>query len=181
MDKVLGFGPSDGGSSPSRGIIKMKKIKNKNFLKSNQISFSLNPKIYPLEAIEKTANMFSDRAFVLINGQPKKEIMVCLEGKKKLKRKDLENLKKNFLNELLNSVLRRQIFKEKKKILESIIAGAITAALNPPQEKKENEKDKEMDEIEKEIKEIQKELEKELKEGYKKDPLKIAKPYHNYK
>lgn len=160
--------------------IKMPKIKFKIDLKNNQIIFSLNPKIYPPEVIYSTAYVFVDRAYIFLDGDPKKGIKVFLKGKKSLTAKQLKNLKDEFLNALLNSSLREKIAKKKKKILEYIVGGAITAALEKPKFE-EPAKGKEMEEVEKEIAALKKELEKKTGEDYQKELLEIAKPYERQK
>jgi hypothetical protein len=52
--------------------------------KKNQITFWLNTKTYPLEAIYSAAYVFLDRAYIYLDGDPKKEIQVSLKGKNKI-------------------------------------------------------------------------------------------------
>ena len=97
--------------------------------KENQIVFWLNAKNYPLEAIYSTAYAFIDRAYVCLDGSPKKEIKVYLKGKEKLSDKKLEKLQGEFLNELLNYLLRVEIARRNKKIRESIVTAALASGL----------------------------------------------------
>ncbi len=97
--------------------------------RENQITFWLNTKTYPLEAIYSAAYVFLDRAYIFLDGDPEKEIIVSLKAKKPLTQKELENLKGEFHNELLNYLIRTKITKRNKKIREFIIATALTSAL----------------------------------------------------
>jgi His-Xaa-Ser system protein HxsD len=98
----------------------------------NQITFFLNSKVYPLEAIYSTAYVFLDKAYVFLDGDPKKEIIVYLKGKNNLSRKKLEALQGEFHNELLNYLLRIKIAKSNKKIREFVIGTALVSALPIP-------------------------------------------------
>lgn len=129
----------------------------------NQISFHLNSKIYPLEAIQAAAYVFVDRCFVYLGGDPKKKIIVFLKGKEVLNEKQMASLQGEFLNEILNIMLREKISKSNKIILEYIIGGAITAALgNKPEKSSQKGETKK---IEQEIAQLKKELEKEFGGG----------------
>lgn len=98
----------------------------------NQIIFFLNSKVYPLEAVYSTAYIFLDKAYVFLDGHPKKEIIVYLKGKDKLSRKKLAALRGEFHNELLNYLLRVKIAKSNKKIREFIVGTALVSALPLP-------------------------------------------------
>ncbi len=129
-------------------------------LQENQISFYLNAKIYPIEAIHAAAYVFVDRCFVYLSGDSEKEMIVFLKGKKRMDKKQLAFLQGEFLNEILNIMLREKIFKNNKTILEYIVGGAITAALGNKMEKKPQKgKTKK---IEQEIAHLKKELEKDF-------------------
>jgi len=71
--------------------------------KKNELIISLNPKIYPLEAIYGTCYIFIDRAYLFLDGNLNKEVKVFLKGKKELSPKELEKLAGEFKNELLNT------------------------------------------------------------------------------
>ena len=110
----------------------MKINKNKINQKENQIVFWLNTKTYPLEAVYSAAYTFLDRAYVYLDGDPKKEIIVSLKGKKKLNKKQIQALRGEFYNELLNYVLRVEIAKRNQKVRDFIVGTALVSAL--PQE-----------------------------------------------
>lgn len=67
--------------------------------KDRSVLVTINPKVYPLEVIYSAAYMFLDRAYVIIDGNPEKEITVQLKvkGEDKLDKMALE-----FHNELVN-------------------------------------------------------------------------------
>ena len=99
---------------------------------------SLNPKIYPLEAIYGACYVFIDRAYLFLDGDPKKEVKVFIKGKSNLTPKKLEALTEEFENELLNYTLRLALAKNTKKIRETIVERALFSAL-PKEETKEEE------------------------------------------
>ena len=65
----------------------------------NSVLVTVNPKIYPLEIVYSAAYVFIDRAYVLIDGDPEKEILVDLKLKET---GNLEELGREFNNELVN-------------------------------------------------------------------------------
>lgn len=88
----------------------------------NQVVVKVNPKVYPLEAVYSAAYVFMDRAYIVLDGDPEKEILVRL----KLKEEDsLEKLGEEFNNELLNYADYLQRVRETKKIRETILQRAI--------------------------------------------------------
>ena len=97
--------------------------------KDNQIIFSLNAKFYSLEAVCAAAYVFIDRAYVFLDGDPKKVIEVSLKGKAKLSKVELEGLRGEFLNELLDYILRIQISQKNQKIREYIVASILLSAI----------------------------------------------------
>ena len=118
----------------------------------NQIKVLVNPKLYPLEAVYGAAYVFLDKAYLLLNGDPQKEIIVQIKSKKKINQKGLKNLADDFLNELLNYGLRYRISKNNKKIREYIIGTALLSASGE-------------------------DLEEKTKEDWQTDPLGIAVPW----
>jgi len=97
--------------------------------KKNELVVSLNPEIYPLEAVYGACYVFIDRAYLFLDGNPEKEIKVFLKGKEELNQKELEKLAGEFKNELLNYTLRLTIAKNTKKIRETIVEKALFSAL----------------------------------------------------
>lgn len=96
----------------------------------NQIIFFLNSKLYPIEAIYSAAYVFIDRAYIFLDGDPQKEIIICLKGKKKMNFKELEGLQGEFHNELLNYLLRVKIAKRNKKVRDFIVGTALVSSSN---------------------------------------------------
>ncbi len=70
--------------------------------KENQITLSINPKIYPLEVIYSAAYMFLDKAYVMIDGDPETEIIISMKAKENMNKDDLEKIGLKFHNELVN-------------------------------------------------------------------------------
>jgi len=99
-------------------------------IKNNLLEMKLNPMIYPLEVIYSTSYVFIDRAYLFLDGDPKKEIIVAIKGKKNLSKKQLENLAGEFLNELLSAALRINLAQHNKKIRQYIVERALVSAAN---------------------------------------------------
>ena len=119
-------------------MLRSKTEKNK-----NQIKVLISPKIYPLESVYGAAYVFLDRAYIRLDGDPQKKIIIQIKSKKKINKKGLENLADAFLNELLNYGLRYQISKKNKKIREYIVGTALLSAPGESVEEKGKEKEEE--------------------------------------
>ena len=104
--------------------------------KENKVIVSINTKLYPIEAIYGAAYVFIDKAYVFLDGNPEKEVLVQLKGKKDLTVKDIKKLASEFLNELLSSSLRSQISKNNSKIREYIVGAALIGASGEISEEK---------------------------------------------
>jgi len=117
--------------------------------KKNQLLISLNPKIYPLEAVYGACYVFIDRAYLFLDGNPKSQVMVTLKGKERLNKKQLKDLAGEFYNELLNCALRDKISKNNQKIREYIVARALFSTTEEKKAKKEIEKETEKEEWQK--------------------------------
>lgn len=91
-------------------------------LKGGSVVLSVNPKVYPLGAVYSAAYVFLDRAYVLLDGDPKKEILVELKPKKK---ENLENLGRDFNNELINYAEYNKRAKETQKIRKILLERAL--------------------------------------------------------
>lgn len=91
-------------------------------IKENCVIINVNPKVYPLEAVYSAAYVFLDRAYIVLDGDPEKEIIV------KMKMKDggaFENLGNEFNNELLNYADYFVRARETKKLREMFLQRAI--------------------------------------------------------
>ncbi|MBU1704458.1 MAG: His-Xaa-Ser system protein HxsD [Nanoarchaeota archaeon] len=64
---------------------------------------SINPKTYPLEAVYSAAYLFTEKAYVLIEGDPSIEIIVELSPKAKAN--NAKTMAQSFNNELLHQSL----------------------------------------------------------------------------
>ncbi|MEM4367972.1 MAG: hypothetical protein QXO21_03030 [Candidatus Anstonellales archaeon] len=111
---------------------------------------SVNPKIYPLEVIYSAGYVFLDRAYVILDGDPEKEIFIKLIAKSK--QEDIEKLALDFNNELLNYAVYVVQAARTSGIRQAIVERALFTVENLPKKEEEDE-----DEIE--------------------DPLGIAKPW----
>ena len=96
--------------------------------REKSIIFRLKPSIYPLETIYLACYVFLDRAYLFLDGHPKKEIIVRLKGKESLSQRKLEKLVGEFNNELLNAALRRKISQDNKKLREAIVFRALASS-----------------------------------------------------
>lgn len=114
-----------------------KKIYSKINLNQNQIIIKVNPKIYPLESIYGAAYVFLDSAYLFLDGNPEKEVIVSLKGKEKLTKQKLESLAGEFYNELLNWTLRQKISQNNQKIREYIVSQALLSASEEVTEEEE--------------------------------------------
>ena len=106
----------------------------------NQIIVTVDSKLYPLEAVYGASYVFLDKAYLRLDGNPKKEVLVILKGKKELTEKQLGKLRDEFLNELLNYGLRYKISESNKKIREYVVGKALFSAM-PPETEETEEKD----------------------------------------
>ncbi len=59
----------------------------------------VNPELYSLDVIYSASYVFLDRAFMILDGDPKKEILVKIKSKNKDKNKEIGM---EFFNELMN-------------------------------------------------------------------------------
>jgi len=97
-------------------------------IKNNLLELRLNSKVYSLGAIYSACYVFIDKAYLFLDGDPKKEIIVTMKGKKKLSKKQLEGLAGEFFNELLSAVLRINLAQHNKKIRQYIVERALVSA-----------------------------------------------------
>jgi len=67
--------------------------------KDGYVMVSVNPKIYPLDIVLSAGYVFTERCYVLVDGDPEEELIVELRPKKK---ESIENLGRDFNNELIN-------------------------------------------------------------------------------
>ena len=91
-------------------------------IEDGSVILKVNPKLYPLEVIYSAAYVFLDRAYVLLDGDPKKEVIVKLMPKEK---HDLKKLGGEFFNELINYADYNKRAKETKSIREMLLQRAL--------------------------------------------------------
>ncbi len=83
---------------------------------------SINPEIYPLDVVYSAAYVFIDKAYVILDGNPKKEIKVTLKPKEDC---DLDKIGMEFGNELLNYAVYKEQSSKNKGIREAIMQRAL--------------------------------------------------------
>jgi His-Xaa-Ser system protein HxsD len=71
-------------------------------VKSGKIEVSINPKIYPVDIVYSAAYVFLDKAYVLLKGDPKKEIIAELIPKAAMNSLQMEEFGMEFNSQLLN-------------------------------------------------------------------------------
>ena len=69
-------------------------------IKDGSVILSVNPKIYPLDVIFSAAYIFTDKNYIILDGNPEEEILV--EIKPKEKSNEMEKIAMEFNNELVN-------------------------------------------------------------------------------
>lgn len=92
-------------------------------IENNWAILRINPKIYPVEVIYSAAYVFLDKAYILLDGDPKSEIIIRIKPKNKEKDKELLGLE--FFNELINYADYRQRSEETKNIREALLQRAL--------------------------------------------------------
>jgi len=85
----------------------------------------LNPELYPLSAIYSAAYVFLDRAYLLLGGDPKKEITLTLDPKEG---EDVDILEKEFMNELINYLNYSQNLQQNQGVIKLIVEKALFSA-----------------------------------------------------
>ena len=90
--------------------------------KNSSIILFVNPELYPLDVIYSAAYVFLDRAYILLDGDAKKEVLVQLKPKQEC---DLDKLGGEFSNELLNYAFYKTQSKKNEKIRNMIIERAL--------------------------------------------------------
>lgn len=137
-------------------------------IKGDCVVLSINPKVYPLEAVYSAAYVFLDRTYILLDGDPKREIFVELKPKEGGENeKELETLGRDFNNELINYADYQKRAKETKKIREMLLQRALITN-DPPIIDSSNLEDDE------EFEGMMKDLDKD---DYIEDPEGIAIPW----
>jgi His-Xaa-Ser system protein HxsD len=98
--------------------------------KDNSVTVFVNTSIYPLDVIYSASYVFLDRAYVLIDGDPKKAVTVKLLPKEK---QDPEKMGMEFNNELLNYSLYKKQSEKNAAIREAMLQRALLTAEFAPE------------------------------------------------
>ena len=99
--------------------------------KENYLIISVNPKIYSLEIVYSAAYVLMDRVYIILGGDPGKEILVELRPKENEKA-DLKTLGREFNNELLNYAVYMGRAEKTKKLREAIIQRVLLTNVGVP-------------------------------------------------
>lgn len=97
-------------------------------IENNVAVMSIKPEIYPIEVVQKAAYILMDKAFIVLGGDPKTEILV--EIQKRSEQLNINDIIREFNEELLNyAVYKDQT--EKNKIIREIILQRILLTNDP--------------------------------------------------
>ena len=100
------------------------KLKNFNINeKEHSVIITINPKIYALEIVYSAAYMFLDKSYVIIEGDPEKEILIQLKAKDE--NENLERMAEDFNNELVTYSVYAIQAARTSKIRETIVKRAL--------------------------------------------------------
>jgi len=86
------------------------------------VFLSVNPKVYSLETVYSAAYIFLDRAYIVLDGDPKKKVIVKLIPKTK---ENLKTMGLEFFNELVNYSDYQRRAEQTRKIRETLIQRAL--------------------------------------------------------
>jgi len=95
----------------------------------NYVLVSIDSKIYPLDVIYTAAYVFLEKAYLILDGDPKKEVLVKLIAKRKASREELDILGKEFLNELINYGFHKKQSEQNKQTKQIILQRALLTNL----------------------------------------------------
>lgn len=124
-------------------------MEKKIIVENNQVVLSINPKVYDLEVVYSASYVFLDKSYVLLDGDPNKEIIVKLKLKEK---GDLNKLGYEFFNELLNYSDYKKRSEQTKEIREMILQRSLlTNDLLISDQKEEDFTDEEFDKLVEEL------------------------------
>lgn len=101
------------------------------------VSISVNPKLYSLDVVYSAAYIFTEKCYVLLDGDPLQEIIV--ELKPKFPNVNLEELGREFNNELINYANYDLQFKKNIRLREILLQKILLTnvahnTLNVPQD-----------------------------------------------
>ena len=129
----------------------------------NSVIIQLNPNIYSIDVIQFASYNMLDKAFIVLDGQLKKEIIVELRPKEKSK--DIEELGREFNNKLINYATYKMQAERNKAVRDSIVQRAFS-----------NQNIQETGFEDEGFSKIEENL-KELEQSSLEDPLGISEPW----
>ncbi len=86
--------------------------------------YRINPEIYPLDVVQAAAYIMMDKAFILLDGDPKKEIITHIEAKEGRTAKEAIQ---EFNEELLNYSVYKTQNENNKELREAIMKRVLLA------------------------------------------------------
>jgi len=92
-------------------------------IEENSAIISVNPKLYSLDTVYSAAYVFLDRAYIVLDGDPEKEILIRLKPKDE--GENPEKLGSEFFNELINYADYQKRAEKTKKIREMLLERAL--------------------------------------------------------
>ena len=113
------------------------KVINNMEIHTDHVLVSVNPKIFPMEIIRGASYTITDKAYVVISGNPNEEVIVELRPKKN---QDLETLGREFNNELLNYYVYVDQSERNRSLREMIMKRALMTNVKIESPEKEGDK-----------------------------------------
>jgi len=101
-------------------------------LSTDQIAFTIDEELYPLEALYGACYLFIDRCFVYLSRPKEREVKVQLTPRDPATAAQLDELAGEFANELLSQVTRLRLSQATARIREYYTAAALRAATSAP-------------------------------------------------
>jgi len=107
------------------------------------IEVELSPKVYSVDTVFSASYVLMDRAYIIIDGDPKRKLMVRLRPKKKYSLKDLAH---EFNDELLNYSVYDAQCRRNSRLREELLKRALFTNLSPSKKARVETKHKRSDE-----------------------------------
>lgn len=102
-------------------------------LENGTATFTVDPSLYPLDALYGAAYIFIDRCFVFLDKNAQGHVVISLAPKKgAADEPTLKNWAGEFGNELLSCAWRHQIAAANRQVLEQVTSLALAGAMGPP-------------------------------------------------
>ena len=99
--------------------------------RDNSARISLNAKIYPKDVVYSAAYVFTDRAYIILGGDPEGEMTVEMRPKGDV---NPEEIAMEFHNELLNYLVYKKMVEKTGPLRNLIVQRALMTASEPPPE-----------------------------------------------